>query len=128
MDADSDSRMLSMVKGETFRRCVLGALLGGTLWAAIGFGLFGGWDWLNLWDVPVYGEQGFLVVLCVFAAISGVVGLVWGFLVAWPRRWAIGGGVGGGSVAVVVALLMMYIVWVAVIAVNVRFDRFRITA
>jgi hypothetical protein len=74
-------------------------LLGSTLGAAIGWGLSGGWYWLELVGVPVERNSYAFIGL----AIGGVLGIGWGYLVTWPPDWWAAGLFGGlgGSLAII---------------------------
>jgi hypothetical protein len=85
-ETGSEVRLESQI--ETRRRRALGALLSGALGLSVGFGMFGGWDWVGIIGLPVRPSP---VRSILGAFLTGmpiaIPFLVWGLLVAWRREW-----------------------------------------
>ncbi len=84
-------------------RRLVGALLSGAFWAAVGLGMGGLWDRVYLIGVPVHHGAGALVGL----GIGALAGTAWGLLVAWPRRWSAGVLLSGTAVYAIFALVSL---------------------
>ena len=55
---------------------------------AIGFGLFGGWDWVSIVGLPVHPHPvSHVLGACLTAIPIAIPFLVWGLLVAWREQW-----------------------------------------
>jgi hypothetical protein len=113
METETGSRVGPKSRGEDLRRRVLGALLSGTLGMAIGFGLFGGWDWVSIIGLPVRPRPVTTILpICLTAIPIGVPFLVWGLLVAWRRQWRELVRVLAVCCAIVVVVVWLLVVWV----------------
>ena len=82
------------------QRRLLGALLGGACGAAVGSGLSGLWDCIYLAGLPIHHGPAALWGL----GLGGVIGLVWGGMAAYPRRWWAGALLSGSAAGVAVFL------------------------
>ena len=88
---------------DNIRRHVLGALLSGVFWAAVGLGMGGLWDRVYLIGVPVHHGAGALIGL----GIGALAGAAWGLLVAWPQRWSVGVLLSGAAIYAIYGLVSL---------------------
>lgn len=104
MGPNSDDHTDPADRQVTLHRRILGLVLGGVLSAAIGWGLHGGWQWFHLLGVPIYSGPGSFPLTAVL--VYGLVGIVWGLVVAWPRQWRMSRLVSGVKIAILIVLLL----------------------
>ena len=124
-ETGSDVRLES--RAETRRRRTLGALLSGALGLSVGFGMFGGWDWVGIIGLPVRPSPVRSIIGAGVTAVPiAIPFLVWGLLVAWRREWrevalmlvlCCAAALGVVAVLVVVADLDVLSVWIVLEAV-----------
>ena len=88
-----------MARDDVQRR-LLGVLLGGACGAAAGSGLSGLWDCIYLAGLPIRHGLAALWGL----GLGGVIGLAWGGMAAYPRRWLVGALLSGGAAGLAVFL------------------------
>ena len=87
METETGSEVRLESQSETRRRRALGVLLSGALGMSVGFGMFGGWDWVGIIGLPVRpGPVRPILGACVTGMPIAIPFLVWGLLVAWRRE------------------------------------------
>lgn len=111
MRPNSDDHADPAGRQEALRRRVLGLVLGGVLSAAIGWGLNGGWQYFHLLGVPIHSGPGAFPLTAVW--VYGLIGIVWGLVVAWPQKWQLARLVQGTKITILIVLLLGLLLVVA---------------